>query len=286
MQLREKKQDVFTVLLLTFLCLSCQNNSNNNPNEEEFIAANGYRGGKLFDEFWAKETGYTSPDVTIFEEKPDFFRCVQCHGWDLLGQGGGYARYFPSATKPNVVNLNLYATAQAYANDQLFNAIKTGNNPALRRSKTTDLSTYDPKTNNTTGDQMPNYSDILTDTELWDLVKFLKTEAVDVHQLYDFTIDGSYPNATVNYTNIGKDGNAAQGNAIYANECSSNDCHGVDGTANAGLATVGNFHRVMPFEDAHILKFGVLGTDMGEEVLTDQQLKDLFKALADSTMYP
>jgi mono/diheme cytochrome c family protein len=284
--LREKMGSIAAILVIILLSLSCQNNSGNNNNEEEFLAADGYRGGKLYDEFWAEETGYTSPDNTIFDAKPDFFRCVQCHGWDLLGQGGGYARYFPSATRPNVVNLNLYAVAQAYANDQLFKAIQTGNNPALRRSKTTDLSMYDPKTNNVTGDQMPNYSDVLTDKDIWDIVRFLKTEAVDVHQLYDFTVDGSYPNATVTFSNIGKDGNATQGNTIYANECSSNECHGADGTENAGMATVGDFHRVMPYKDAYIIKFGVLGTGMGEEVLTLQQLKDLFKALADSTMYP
>ena len=278
---------IVTVVVIAFLCISCQNNSGTDDNDEHFLTADGYRGGKLYDMFWAAETGFSHPDTAIFKRYHAFFRCVQCHGWDLLGRSGTYANFTPSRYGPNVSAVNLFATAQALSATELFNAIKTGSNPALRRSTGEDLSTYDPTTNAAVGDRMPNYSTILSDTYVWDLVKFLKTEAVDVNQLYDLSVTGIYPSAMVTYSNIGKDGSAAQGKVIFDNECSSASCHGVDGSQRAGMAgSIGKHLRGITFQDAHLIKFGVLGTDMGEEHLTDQQLKNLFKALADSTMYP
>lgn len=66
---------------------------------------------------------------------------------------------------------------------------------------------------------MPNYSQVLTDTQIWDLVKFLKEGAIDVTQLYDYTTSGSYPTGTITYSNIGKDGNATNGKTFFATEC-------------------------------------------------------------------
>lgn len=254
---------------------------------EAFTLADGYNGGKLYDKFWAKETGFSHPDTAVFKRYHAFFRCSQCHGWDLLGRNGAFANYYQSKYVPNVANLNLSATVEALSATELFTAIKTGSNSALRRGTGEDLSTYDPTANSTVGDRMPDYSTILTDEYLWDLVKFLKTEAVDVSLLYDLTVEGLYPSGTVSYSNIGKDGNAAQGKVIFDNECSSASCHGTDGSQRAGMAgTIGKHLRAIPYQDGHLIKFGVLGTEMGEEILTNQQLKDLFKALADSTIYP
>lgn len=47
--------------------------------------------------------------------------------------------------------------------------------------------TYDPNTNATIGEQMPDHSEILTDAKIWDLVKFIKEGFLDVTQLYDAT---------------------------------------------------------------------------------------------------
>jgi hypothetical protein len=255
----------------------------------EFLYADGYNGGMLYDKFWAEETGYVHPDTVIFKRYSAFFRCRQCHGWDLLGRVGAYANYNPSKYSPNAAAVNLYATAQALSETELFSAIKTGSNPALRRSTsdTSELSTYDPSASSAVRDRMPNYSTILSDTYVWDIVKFLKTEAVNCSLLYDFTVEGIYPTATVTYANIGKDGNAAQGKVIFDNECGSLTCHGPDGSESAGMmGSIGKHLRSIPFMDGHIIKFGYLGTKMEEEHLTDQQLKDLFKALADSTLFP
>ncbi|MBN1577777.1 MAG: cytochrome c [Chitinispirillaceae bacterium] len=283
--MRTGVKGVITILFFLSLIIGCSP-TDDIADDPAFVAADGYNGGKLYDQFWAKETGFDQASTAYFDQFPDFFRCVQCHGWDLLGRAGGFAAYnAPSPSRPHVANLNLFEAAKASGSSDLFKSIKTGDNSPIRRSLSANLSVYDPDTNSTVGDQMPNYVEILTDAQIWDIVKFLKTEAVDVKQLYDFTVSGAYPDATVTFSNIGKNGNATQGDLIYSAECSSVDCHGVDGT-NGGFLTVGNFFRSMPYREAHLTKFGVLGTDMAEEKLTIQQLQSLFKALADSVKYP
>ncbi|MBN1307805.1 MAG: cytochrome c [Chitinispirillaceae bacterium] len=273
------------IVLFLSLIIGCSP-TKETGDDPAFSAADGYMGGMLYTKFWAAETGFNQDNTAYFDQYPNFFRCAMCHGWDLLGRAGGYALYSPSVSTPNIANLNLYESAKASGSSALFNAVKNGDNPAIRRGLSTDLSTYDPETNSIIGDRMPNYAEILSDAQIWDLAKFLKTEAVDVKQLYDFTVSGAYPNATVTYSNIGKNGNAAEGDSIYLSECSSVTCHGIDGTENAGFLSVGNFLRYLPYRQAHSIKFGVTDTDMGVEELTLQQLKSLFKALADSVKYP
>ena len=52
---------------------------------------------------------------------------------------------------------------------QLFDGIKTG---SVTRRDTYNLATY--PTTPTIGDQMPNYSQLLTDDQIWDIVKSFK----------------------------------------------------------------------------------------------------------------
>ncbi len=250
--------------------------------ESGYSRADGYNGGRLYDRFWAVETGFDQSNIAFFEQHSEFFRCSQCHGWDLLGREGHLAGQALSANRPNVADVNLIGERTRPARE-LFDAIRTGIS-ASRRDPAADLSTYDPVSNSIEGDRMPDYAGILTDDRIWDLVKFLKTEAVDVRELYDYSIAGSYPGAVVSYSNIGRDGEAEKGVATYTRECA--ECHGADGTSPVGFFYVGYHVRRMPYEDAHIFKFGVLGTDMTEEKLSVKQMKDLFKALADSTKYP
>jgi mono/diheme cytochrome c family protein len=249
--------------------------------ETGFLNASGINGGRLYSQFWAQETGYNKDDTTRYIQNPEFFRCSHCHAPDLLGRAGGYASNGPSSSSPNIANMNLWATAGEPQSD-IFNDIKNGDNPAMRRSPTADLSTYNPATNSAMGDKMPNYAEILSDAQIWDLVKFLKNEAVDVNLLCDHSITGVYPTATVTYSNIGKGGNAVNGKDVYAEKC--NDCHGRTGEDMG--SPVGNFLRLFPFEAAQLIKFGDLGTNMTADSLSIQQLKDLYKALADSTKYP
>jgi len=132
---------------------------------------------------------------------------------------------------------------------------------------------------------MPNYSQLLTDAEIWDLVKFLKNEVLDVTQLYDATYTGSYPSGQSTFSNIGKDGNAVNGKAYYDTRCSG--CHGKAGKfIYMESMTLGKFLRSKPHESQHKVKFGQLGSSMSAFKTTLAEMKDLYKAVADTIAFP
>lgn len=251
----------------------------------EYTNANGIKGGIMYDKFWATEAGYnqSDPNVTKFNAYSDFFRCKQCHAWDYLGNAGSYINRGPKTNRPNVASGNIYQIAKSKTPQELFNALKKSEG---RRDISYDLSTYNPTTNNVEGDKMPNLSQILSDAQIWDIVKYLKTEALDVTQLYDATFTGTYPTGSATYTNIGKDGNADAGKIFYAQRCAT--CHGADGKAflMENMST-GEFTRKKPYEVQHKVKFGQLGSPMTATTgITLQDMKNLYKALADTIAFP
>jgi mono/diheme cytochrome c family protein len=247
--------------------------------------SNGVNGGRLFDEFWVAETTFTPAYTARYNQYADFYRCEQCHGYDLLGRTGGYANRAPTTKRPNVADSILFASSSK-VNSDLFRFIKTGADSTKRRAATADLSTYDPASNFIVGDQMPNYGAILSDRQIWDVVKFFKYEIFDVKQLYDCTLTGAYPTATVTFSNLGKTGSADTGNIYYTANCVT--CHGADGKTMVvdGAFSVGSHVRAKPNEDVHRIKFGVVGKAMKSRSITIAQMKNLYKALADTTKFP
>lgn len=251
-----------------------------------YTNADGPNGGQMYDKFWAAETGWNQadPNLATFSASANFFRCKQCHGWDLLGSQGAYISRGPKTSRPNVSGLNLESIAVSSTPQDLFDALKTSTG---RRPLTADLATYDPATNPTVGDQMPDLGSFMTDDQLWDLVRFLKVEAEVVTNLYAFTTSGTYPSGSITYSDIGKDGSAAAGDAVFTLKCAG--CHGSDGTAflvdGAGYS-VGSHLRAKPNEDQHKIKFGQLGTAMGGLVTNTTEMKNLYKALTDAVKYP
>lgn len=276
----------FALIALIFISCSKDEEVTNPPTDPtEYTNANGIRGGIMYDKFWSTEAGFnqSDPNLAKFNQFSDFFRCKQCHAWDYLGNAGSYINRGPKTTRPNVASGNILALAKSKTPQELFDAIKKSTG---RRDISYDLSTYDPATNNVEGDKMPNYSQLLTDAQIWDIVKYLKTEALDVTQLYDATFTGIYPTGSASYSNVGKDGNATTGATYYAQKCAS--CHGADGTAFLmENMTVGAFTRKKPYEVQHKVKFGQLGSPMTATTgITLQNIKDLYKALADTTAFP
>lgn len=251
---------------------------------DPYATADGMNGGMLYDTFWAEETGYVAPDGFDFAAHADFFRCKQCHGWDRLGTSGAYANRGPRTSRPNISSLDLKAYAASRSAQQIYNGlVKTTD----RRGLDADLSTYDPATNATVGDQMPDLNEIFTAAELWDLAKFLKDDAVDGDELYDITVTGAYPTATISYGNLGPGGDPVRGNELYAQQCA--HCHGPDGTiflVDGRAYTVGRHVRSKPYEGQHKIKFGQLGSVMGSTLTDLQDLKDMYAALSDATLYP
>jgi len=253
-----------------------------------FTAASGINGGQMFDKFWADETGWnqSDPNLATFSGNSNFFRCKQCHAWDRLGNAASYIGRAPSTTRPNVSSVNLKQATASMTPQDLFDALA---NSVGRRPLSADLSTYDPATNSTVGDQMPDLSEFMSDAQIWDLAKFLLTEAIDTDDLYNSSTSGSYPTGSIDYMNIGLDGNAASGDAIYEADCAS--CHGADGRQFLvdGEFSVGSFLRAKPYELQHKVKFGQLGTGMATSspLVSDVgEIKDLYKALTDVAAYP
>lgn len=284
---------VFAIILLGVLGFSACKKDETSPVQS--VVTSGYdgadaiAGGILYDKFWSSEAKYDVSDTTKLNHlnaNADFYRCKQCHAWDLMGNTGSYISRSPKNNRPNVAG-SLIAS-KSKTPQQLFDAIKIGS--VTRRTTSADLASYNPSSNSTVGDQMPNYSTLLTDVQIWNIVKFIKEGATDVTLLYDATYSGTYPTGSAKYSNIGKDGNATNGNTFYNINCAS--CHGADGKSipdldhTAGLG-VGKFVRTKPNEVQHKIKYGTLGSAMlSNPTVTLANLKDVYKALTDTTTFP
>jgi len=273
------------ILLSVAVFTGCDNGDDPDPMQVAYDNADLAKGGIMYDKFWASESGFSQSDANIakFNASADFFRCKQCHGWDGLGNAGSYNNRGPKTTRPNISGINLYQLAQTMTSTELYEAMtKT----AGRRSISYNLSTYDPATNATEGDKMPSLTEILSDAQIWDMVKFMKEGMFDVSQLYDATYTGTYPTGKSVFANVGKDGNEAAGNTFYSANCAG--CHGADAkTITVEGMSIGKFTRSKPNEVQHKVKYGQLGSAMaGEFDITVTNMKDLYKALANSTKYP
>lgn len=254
-----------------------------------FVDADGLKGGQMYDKFWASETGFdqNDPNLAIIQASSDFFRCKQCHAWDRLANTASYIDRGPRTSRPNVSGVMLVTVSDTHSPQELFDEIKTGEG-APRRDVDADLSTYDPDVPSTTtlGNQMPNYSQILSDEQIWDLVKYLKEEAFDTTELYEITTEGVYPTGSRTFSDVGRDGDPFNGDALYASKCAG--CHGANGT-NIDLEgrSIGAFAREKPYEMWHKVKFGQLGSSMGPQgINTLQEMKDLFAATSDPVFFP
>lgn len=272
-------------LVFTMAIISCNDDDPVDPNQIAFNNASFSKGGIMYDKFWSTEAGFDQSNAHLanLNGKADFFRCKQCHGWDGLGSNGAYINRGPTTTRPRVSGLNLYDLAKTKTSKELFDALKVTNG---RRDISFDLSTYDPATNYTEGDKMPNLNQLLTDAQIWDIVKFMKEGMFDVKGLYDATYTGTYPTGSATFSNIGKDGIEATGNSIYAAKCAS--CHGASGTTlDLEGKTLGNFARSKANEAQHKIKYGQLGSSMvGNFNMTLTEMKDLYKALSNTTNFP
>jgi len=276
----------FSVFILTVLLISCSSDSIVQPTgPTSYENASFSKGGIMYDKFWSTESGFNQndPNIATFNAKSDFFRCKQCHAWDYLGRNGSYIGRGPNANRPNVAALNLYSLIQSKTPQQLFDAMKSSTG---RRDISFDFNTYVFSDSNNDGHKMPNYSQILTDAQIWDIVKYFKEAIFDVSQLYDATYNGVYPTGTASYSNIGKDGNAGNGNTYYSSICAS--CHGPTGTAFLiENMTLGKFARTKPNEVHHKVKYGQLGTSMPADFnISITKMKDLYKALSDTVAFP
>lgn len=257
--------------------------------QSAYDKADGLNGGLLYDKFYKKgevAANFSNTyglDLKRLNKYANFYRCKSCHGWDRIGNKGYYIKKAPAKAKqPNVTAVDLIKSAVAMSPEQIFAKIKK---PAQSRPISYDPAAYDPAVNAEMGDRMPNYGEIFTDGEIWDIVRFLKEDATLHSDFYTLVTSGSYPGGKIEFIEIGKGGDPKNGDMIYAENCAS--CHGDDGREISIKGySVGKFTRKKTYELAHKVKFGQPGSNMSGTDLTVQEMKDLHKALTDERKYP
>jgi mono/diheme cytochrome c family protein len=216
------------------------------------------RGGRLYDKWWA-ETGAEKPTIdqalwamqsTNTRSGADTWRCKECHGWDYLGEDGAYGSGSHFTGFPGV-----YEAAQTSTVEELAAALKGATNPDH------------------------DFSSILDDAAMNDLVTFLKNGLLDVRQHVDYS------------TKAPVSANQANGAQLFANTCTS--CHGADGTAvnfgdddepeYVGTIAVGN-----PQEFVHKARFGQPGSNpaMPATIDLDWSVQDAVDVLAYAQTLP
>lgn len=244
-----------------------------------YNAADANAGGLYYNKFWVSPTTgatLTTADTAVTNHA-DFFRCKACHGWDLLGSNGYYISRGPTATRPNVAPNNLNSFAETHNIKEIFDAVKhSGGRQKISNNKSLNSS-------------MPDYGTLMSDAQVWDIVKYLKTARINTDLLYDLKTTGTYPTGSYSITNLGKNGDAAAGDAYWTAKCAS--CHAADGTSNnpAPGETIGFLARNKTGEMNHLVKFGLPDQSMfgGSFVhtITQTEMLNLNKALANTTKY-
>ncbi len=188
---------------------------------------------------YTAQTGYPNP-TPAYQANRNFYSCAGCHPVDGMGREASGISKKTAANQPQLATNNLL-NVKSWDPKKIFDAIK---NVEGRKIDVTGVTTSNGLDLTKGGQTHPDYSRILTDEKIWDLVKWLKegvfNENNDLYtvathngpyQTVQATPVGSAPYVT--YTNLGSDGDAAAGVAFYAQKCAY--CHGVDGhgTTNA-----------------------------------------------------
>jgi mono/diheme cytochrome c family protein len=248
------------------------------------VNADGIAGGAAYAKWWTTGAGGSGQPTTT--AGADFYRCKACHAWDGMGNAGSYADRTGQSTRepgrPDVSSVNLRSTAASEGFQELFDLVRHVGARGIDASDNTH----------------PDFSQELTDGQVWNIVKFMREEWVDPNLLYDLEVSGPamyvdytqdppvVVKPTLTYTNIGAMGDETNGQSIYANTCAT--CHGADGTSlDIGGRSLGQFIREKPNEGWFKAKFGEDGTGMNPGLVTStSDLQDLYRALENSANFP
>ena len=210
-----------------------------------FDLADPLRGGRLFDR-WYAVYGVEAP-----EDELPATRCVACHGWDYLGRGGASG---PDGAAPadgeggdraGGVPVDVDLALDPLEPDALFDHLAAG---GVAQIVATDDGPVEV--------EMPAYGALLTDDDLWDLVRFV-AELVPATAALGLSPDDP-----------AVQGDVDRGRDLYQGSCVG--CHGADGAAfptgcrpaGDGLwlaETPGLVATVDPWRLAHKLRVGQPG---------------------------
>jgi len=218
---------------IPFLCIGLASNAQAKPEPEACIAL-----GALAYDNWTSTDGGGS-GMPAGETEKDYLRCKSCHGWDRLGEFGGYVRRTRTAERPNAglgdANTVSRFIAPGLGNFFHINAeqiLHTGTGRAFEDGSGSwvDLS-VDPVAHAagyTLGNLHPDFSTtganagdiVLTQDQLECLVDFINFGDADP-KFYFQEID-QYKDPTEYFINSGA--NATAGRTFYVTNCLA--CHG------------------------------------------------------------
>jgi len=241
-----------------FLVSGCGKGSGGNS---EFDNADIVRGGQLYDKWWSV-SGVLDPNKPT-SDNPDYaltqgtktgadtWRCKECHGWDYQGREGAYKQ--GSSHFTGVIGL-MHASEQDEA-DELFGTIKDG----------------------LQGTGMSSFSSHLADTDIWDVVKFIKEGIIDDSQYIDYQ------------TKKPLSADAIHGASLFNSVCAS--CHGSDGKQinfgdQAEPEYVGTVASDNPWEALHKIRFGQPGTAMPSGIKNNWSIQDCLDVLGHAQTLP
>ena len=254
------------------------------PAPAAYTAADGIAGGAAYSQWWITDGGGsgTQPTTTVGK---DFYRCKACHGWDGFGNAASYANRTGQSTlkasRPDVSWLNLRSTIASSTYQELYDLVAhVGARPIDAADNT-----------------HPDFARVLSESQIWNVVKFMFEEWVDPSELYDIEVTGpqmyvDYTQIppvvvapTITYTNVGAKGNEAAGQALYSATCAM--CHGADGrSVDLEGRSLGEYVRDKPYETWFKAKFGEPGAMASGLVTALSDLQDLYAALANAVNFP
>lgn len=203
-----------------------------------YVLADVVRGGRLYDRWWS-EAGVTKPstDHPLWASRPDqtsntrtrssTWRCTECHGWDYKGVDGAYG-----AGSHRTGFAGIFAAP--FTSQEVFDLLR---DPAGHAYTVAD-----------TG---------LTDKDVWDLVKFVRSGAIDTGTAIDET--GAFT------------GSSGTGDYWYGVACF--NCHGDDGKflnfgSQSDPSYLGTVAADDPWQLLHKTRYGHPGSMMeGTELL-------------------
>ena len=256
----------------------------------EYTAADGILGGTAYSKWYITASGgMDGLDAYGLTVDSDFVRCKACHAWDGQGNAGSYATRDGVSTlndgRPDVSSFNLRSTIVRMSIDELYDLIAR---PSGRTMAAEDS-------------RHPDFTAFLTDEQIWNLIKFMREEWIDPNDLYDLEVQGPTMHIdpdtgllvkpTLVFSDIGKDGDAANGAIVMANVqpvgCLSGGCHGADGTSiDLDGNSLGSFARNKPYELWHKAKFGEPPAMAPGLVTATSDIKDMYKELSNEAKYP
>ena len=228
---------ILAVLITGFGLKPASVNADQNQSEEKYPVEGVKKGAQLYDN-WMKITK-TKPEgnhplypANAKKSGSATWRCKECHGWDYIGNKGRYSKGSHHTGIPGVFHV------QTKSSEEIYDSLT---NKKLKH----------------------DFSEYLSESEIRDLVKFLREGQTPIEAAID--------------SNGGGKGDIASGKILYDLQCAS--CHGIDGnkidfkSKKDGIQGIGWLANNNPQESIHKIRWGHPGSNM-PSMITDKNLTE------------